>query len=230
MLRAKTQAAVKSPDLVSLSQPCTHLRTLGGFTEETRRWSLLLRCLHGSPYPRLAGERKELCVVYLLLDTAPLCPCAHGRRVDRQAEPTRCQNIFQGPELGPKWWVLCPGTCCHFSICVSHLALCNKMSFKKTVQFSNIVLMSLWQRTFLWFREQDSRHADGRASIHMAWSPTERNDLLSVGPASFTLRWKYGSQQWVFSSVYRHVGVSHQGKRGDLLRANGGHTGLSPTT
>lgn len=98
MLRAKTQAAVKSPDLVSLSQPCTHLRTLGGFTEETRRWSLLLRCLHGSPYPRLAGERKELCVVYLLLDTAPLCPCAHGRRVDRQAEPTHHQNIFQDPE------------------------------------------------------------------------------------------------------------------------------------
>jgi hypothetical protein len=159
--------------------------------------------------------------------TVSLCPWKEGGQASRANAPP---EHFSRSRIGPKWWVLCPGTCCHFSICVSHLALCNKMSFKKTVQFSNIVLMSLWQRTFLWFREQDSRHADGRASIHVALSPTERNDLLSVGPASFTLKWKYGSQQWVFSSVYRHVGVSYQGKRGDLLRANGGHTGLSPTT
>lgn len=51
--------------------------------------------------------------------------------------------------------------------------------------------MSLWQRTFLWFGEQDSRHTDSGMSLPRACSFTDRNDLSGVCPASFTVRCRY---------------------------------------
>lgn len=103
---------------------------------------------------------------------------------------------------GPKWWDMCSGTCCHLSVCVSHVTL----------------VQGTRQQACCWWKEHPH-----------ACSFTDRNDLPGACPASFTLRWKHGSQQGAFSSVYKHVRVSPQGKKDDWRRADGGHTGQCPT-